>query len=1101
MKARKATTGSVSSVSLLVIGCFFFSGMSGLIYEILWTRLTVSVIGGAPFAVATILTVFMGGLGLGSYLASRKIDNIKEPLKLVRLYGVLELIIGAYGLLLPLLLNLFKPVFGSIYNQMFEQFMLYNLLTFALCCVLLIIPVTLMGATLPILCRFYVRRLGHLGTKAGLLYGLNTIGAAAGSLVCGFWLIKEFGMWGALGVAVMINALIGLVCLVVSRRSRLQESRYETIDSEKQDTGRFGVPQYRGAIAAALIIFAVSGFCAMAYEVIWTKLLGLIVGPTTYSFTIVLVTFILGLALGSIIFGWLADRTRDAVRLLLVTQVAAALFALGISQLLGGSQMFFAKIIFVYQDDFTMRSLMKGVSLFALMVLPTLCLGATFPLVGKIYTQSIAAVGRSIGRAYAVNTVGAVLGSFAAGFILIPLFGKETGLSMVVGIQLGTAILVAILVILANRAKPPSWAPLILIALVGVALCIKYPSFDRRQLSLGKAHRVNEIATSLRGRGWLETLWNGPKILSSAERGELLYYADGIGGFTTVLKNQYQLGDIYYAMANSGKVDASTHGDMRTQTLLAHFPMLFHPNPKSVMVLGLASGITAGGVLCYPVEQLDAVEINRQVIAASEFFNPWNNNVLTDPRTNLIIQDGRAHLSLSDKKYDVIISEPSNPWLAGLAALFTRDFFALAHEHLSQNGIFVQFIHSYQMDWSNFALVGRTFADVFPNSIMVSTAPSGMGPDYLLVGFKGERQLELSVAQRNLEYAQRSKNIVLSDPRLIYRMILSEDLRPLFGEGPLNTDDTPLLEFAAPKLLYEVDTTIEQNILSRRRLSAETQDIISQVKASVDLQIDYVAYALSVHTPFAAMVDLANATEAQRQRFFELTDNYIATHSVNFDLFTDTTLKRYWRELQIASIEANIANLPNKALSYSYMGDFYRDLNRLDEAVAAYQKSLEYDNRVASVRCNLGAVLTQQGLQGVAIAQFDAALKIDPRLANAYVGKGIALALQNKPEEALEHLRRAVEINPDDARAQYNLGLTLARLNRPSEAVGSFSEALRINPHFADAHCNLGAVLLEIREFDKAIEHYKEALRLRPEFPTAQQGLERALFAKQVHDR
>ena len=216
MSKKRASRSSAKKISLLILICFFLSGLTGLVYEILWMRMIVKIIGGAPFAVSIVLTVFMGGLGLGSYLASRTIDRVGEPLKLVRIYGLLELAIGAYGFVLPLLLTIFKPIYAVVYNQLFGHFMLYNLLTFVGCSVLLCIPVICMGATLPVLCRFYVTKLSHLGTHAGRLYGLNTIGAALGALVCGFWLINLLGVRGTLIFAVVCNGVIGLSCLLVS---------------------------------------------------------------------------------------------------------------------------------------------------------------------------------------------------------------------------------------------------------------------------------------------------------------------------------------------------------------------------------------------------------------------------------------------------------------------------------------------------------------------------------------------------------------------------------------------------------------------------------------------------------------------------------------------------------------------------------------------------------------------------------------------------------------------------------------------------------------------------------------------------------------------
>ena len=1032
MTDKVISRGTINRITALILICFFFSGLSGLIYEILWTRMIVKLIGGTPFAVSIILTVFMGGLGLGSYLASRTIDRIDEPMRLVRIYGILELIIGGYGLVLPLLLVAFRPVYAILYNQLFNHFLLYNFLTFIGCASLLCIPVICMGATLPILCRFYVTSLSHLGTHAGRLYGLNTIGAAVGSLLCGFWLINHLGIWGTLIFAVLINSIIGLACILRSYRAEIE---FAAADEEVSDPGASisepsveGTrdPDYPGELTGALVIFAVSGFCAMSYEVIWTKLLGLIVGPTTYSFTIVLVTFILGLALGSILFGWLADRTGKAVWLLIFTQVIAALLVLCISQLLGNSQLFFAKLIFHFQEQFALRNLLKAVVLFVFMIFPTLCLGAAFPLVGKIYTRSISRVGRSIGFAYAINTIGAVLGSFCAGFILIPLVGKENGLSLVIGLQLLTSVFIAGIILSGGRRRIIRLAPLAAPVLAGLILCTYFPEWNRHLLSKGRYHLFDNIKADIKGSGWLEALLKGPEILAGSARGELVYYGEGISGFTTVMKNTGPLGNVIYVMAISGKSEASSRGDMKTQTLCAHFPMLFHKDPKKVMVLGLASGVTAGEVLCYPVEQLDVLEINRQVVAASDFFIPWNSNVLSSPKTNLIIQDGRAHLRLTRQRYDVIISEPSNPWMAGLATLFTRDFFTLAKDRLNEDGIFLQWLHSYQMDWPTFALVGRTFEEVFPNSLLIGTTPSNFGhDDYLLVGFKGKKRLILDNAIKKISYTRKSKNISLTNPRLLYRLIVSEDLQGLFGPGTVNTDSRPRLEFVAPKLIYFVDTMITQKVQANKRLNPTTVDIVQQVTTDVDAQIDFAAYALSVYAPFQDMVDLSKATLSQKDRFFGLMDSYCTNNPVEDSDLKDDNLIRRCHSIQIETLPNKINLLPDKAASYAYLGFIYFAEGMLNEAIASYSKSLLIEPDNTTVHLNMGVALGKQGNLDEAIEHYLEALRIKPDFEEAHNNLGVALFHKGNIRVAINHFREALRIRPDYVDAKNNLNMAL----------------------------------------------------------------------------
>ena len=486
------------------------------------------------------------------------------------------------------------------------------------------------------------------------------------------------------------------------------------------------------------------------------------------------------------------------------------------------------------------------------------------------------------------------------------------------------------------------------------------------------------------------------------------------------------------------------------------------------MVLGLASGITAGEVICYPVEQLDVLEINRQVVVASDFFIPWNSNVLSNPRTNLIIQDGRAHLHLTRERYDVIISEPSNPWMAGLASLFTRDFFALVRDRLNEDGIFVQWLQSYQMDWPTFALVGRTFVQVFANSLLTVTRPSTMGKDYLLVGFKGRDRLILDHAKRKIPHARKSKNISLSDPRLLYRLIVSEDLQGLFGRGPVNTDSRPRLEFSAPRLIYHDDPTIRRNVLSGKRLGDGTRDIVRKVSSDLDAQIDFAAFALSVHDPFQNMVDLTKASPSQKERLVAVVETYCANNGLDASVLEDETLMRRCRLVQIETIQDKTDRLPDKAHSYAYLGKLYHAEGLLDSAIASYSRSLQIERDNAATHNSLGRAFVRKGRLDKAVTHLKEALRIDPNYAEAQNTLGYALAQQGQMKEALSHFKKAVQIAPDFNAAQKNLGLALARLGRLDESVKEYQKALEMDPDNPDIYNELGAVLSRLGKTGEA---------------------------------
>ena len=1107
--ARKISIG----ISTLVLLCFFLSGLTGLIYEIVWTRMIVKVIGSAPFAVSIILTVFMGGLGLGSFLASRTIDRIQAPNQLLRIYALLELVIGFYGVILPGLIIISKPLYSFLYNELFHYFLMYSVFTLVGCIILLIIPVICMGATLPVLCRFYVEQLGHLGTRAGLLYALNTIGAAMGALLCGFWLITLLGVWGTLFFAVLLNGMIGVVCLLVSysmrtrsgRQNELPDSAGDQVHVQNASPDTF--PSDRADHAfGALFIFAVSGFCAMAYEVIWTRLLGLIIGPTTYSFTLVLATFIIGLGLGSLIFGWLADRSKKPVWLLLYTQIIAALLVLGISQLLGNSQFFFAKLIYSYKAEFGQLAMAKAIILFVIMLGPTLCLGATFPLVGKIYTRSMTRVGQSIGSAYAINTLGAVLGAFSAGFLLIPWFGKEQSLSLVIAFQLLTALGVGGFMCWQNKSGYVRWSSLGVTTLIGIFLCLNFPHWDRHLLSMGRYHRFEDFSFELKSSGWLEALWAGPSKLSKYQTNtELVYYGDGTGGFTTVVKIMNVFGVNEYLLINSGKGDASTRGDMPTQTFLAHLPLLLHPNPQEVLVVGLASGITAGEVLHYPIERLDIVEISDQVVTASDFFIPWNENVLSNPRTELIIQDVRAHLELTDRTYDVIIAEPSNPWMAGLANLFTKEAFLLARKRLKENGIFVQMFHSYQMDWFTFALVGRTFSEVFPNSILAVTYPSAPGiirgsNDYLMIGINGENRLLFTDENENSVYTEQSKNITLSDPRLLARLVVSEDLQKLFGPGPLHTDNNPLLEFSAPKQMYIDDSAIEETIMSNGWLSQETRAILAEI-AGVDDQIAFSAFALSIFQPFYNMVVLNKATPPQRNRFYNLVENYCAHSPIDdYSLFTDPRLREKCIVCQIDPLKDNLHLLSDKTNAYNYLGNVYDLLGEIDQAITYYRKAIDNNPHPEGIYYNLGMAYRKKGDLDGAIEHYMKALDLNPDYAEARNNLGYAYLKKGELDRAIRELTKAVSIDPNLAEAYNNLGNAYNKKGELGRAIAEYERAIAANQRFAPAYFNLGVVYRREGQLERAIAKLQRALVLNPAYPKAHYQLCIAYYYDKQYD-
>ncbi len=1088
----------VSFRFLFVPCCFFLSGAAGLIYQVLWVRMIDKVIGSAPFAVAMVLSVFMGGLALGSYLAGRYIDRTTSRKFLLSLYGKLEVCIGVYGLVFPFLIGAVRPLYQSAYDLLFPYFWFYQFFTFVGCLLLLVIPTSLMGATLPVLCRFYVAHLDHMGTRTGALYGLNTLGAAVGAILCGFVLIGNLGVWATLFVAAGINFLVGAACILTARQEKPLVCGAPAINHSKEPFERAqssdqasDANRQRIITKWALWLFAVSGFCGMAYEVIWTRLLGLVIGPTTYSFTLVVSTFIIGLAAGSIVFGRLGDRVKKVFLLLVLTQLCASGLALAVSQFLGNSQFLFAKLIHTFQDDFDTMMLVQSIILFAVLVGPTIFLGATFPLVSRIYARSVPAIGRSIGSAYALNTVGAILGSFAAGFVLIPWVGKDGGLWLVIAFQFMVAFLALMQPEVGSQKKRWRRRRLVgmLSAVLGVICLSYYPSWNRSVLSRGWYRNFQDIENALDRTSWWDALLRGSALLAQQRQGiELAFYGDGIGGFTTVEKETTSLGRVEYALYNSGKPDASSHGDRSTQTLSGHIPLLFHPDPEKVMVLGLASGMTPGEVLLYPVKQLDVLEINEQVVnACRSFFTPWNNACLSDQRTRLIVQDGRNHLALTREKYDVIISEPSNPWMAGLANLYTLDFFRLVRGRLKDKGVFAQWIQSYEMDWDTFSLLGRTFAEVFPEAAMFKVGPV----DYLLLGFAGQQGLEWEVAERNIKYARRSTNVSFSGASFLVHLLMTEDLKGLFGTGPVHTDNRPHLEFAAPTKLYAATLDLDRIVEPKRRLSPQTKRVLA-ANSDPETFLDLIEFAGSANVPLFSMLHPGTLTPSQKGRYFEVVKRFCSQALVpSYHVFAEAESKKACAEIHVAKIEQKLAQGNPRAQDHYNRGLALIAADRRDEAPEAFRGTVSLDPFHERAHTALGLLLAETGRLQEAIACFYRAVELAPLNAEVHRNLAMAEARLGNLDKASTHLHEALAISPHDVVTLNELGSVLLGQGKVGEAVDRYSAALSLVPDHAESHHNLGMALFKQGKPEEALKHFSEALRISPDNANVRYNIER----------
>ncbi len=787
---------------LLVL--FFVSGATGLLYEVIWMRRLTLVFGATQLAIATVLAAFMAGLALGATAGGRFADKRTD---LLTIYGLLELVIGGYALAFPYLSDAATGMYRASVAAESVHFWSSQLVHLGMMGLLLLIPTAAMGATLPLLVRWSTVRLSRVGTRAGLLYGFNTAGAVVGTWVTGFVLLPAIGVRWTETSAAVANIAVGVIALAWGWLDKQRDQVIEVVDDMKEageldalldiDPDPDLAPARRARVrVAVLAILAVSGGLTMIYEVAWSRFLALILGSSVYAFTGMLVAFLLGTAGGA-----LAGAARMAVPgVRPMRWLAAALALAGITAL--ATNHTFRFMPYWYVDLYAMLDghedlVLVGQWLLACVVMTptTFCIGLTFPFAAAVVADRADAVGSDVSRLYALNTMGAVVGALAGGFILLPRLGIQETLLAAVVVDLALAGAV-----MAERASSRRtklvWSGGL--ALVAAAALLVPPPWNPLLMSAGMYKYVSELSDFSH-----EAVRN--YALSDFE---LLYYAEGTTSTVTVARSTGS-GNIW--LANNGKVDASSREDLRTQVLLAHLPFVARPDAKSALVVGLASGITAGGVTLHDdLERIDVLEIEPAIIVASEYFRGFNHQVLEDERVRVIPNDARNHLVLYDGVYDVIINEPSNPWISGVSNLFTKEFLELGRSRLSADGVFCQWLQIYGMGQDDLRSLIRTFVDVFPH---VSVWYALDDSDVLLVGSRG--RVDALGADLQELFAGRVgddlSRIGIDHPYdlLTYQRMDRADLIEVAGDVGPNTDDNVRIEFSAPRYLHY--STAERN--------------------------------------------------------------------------------------------------------------------------------------------------------------------------------------------------------------------------------------------------------------------------------------------------
>lgn len=773
---------------------FVLSGFTSLVYEVVWARLLSTLFSSTYIAISAVIAAFMFGLALGSYSAGRLSTSIRRPLFL---YALFEGVIGVLAVILYYLIHKSSFLHHFLHQTFSGSFIFADIIFYAFIFVAVATPALFMGATYTIVSLHFIRETVDAGRKVSILYGLNTAGAVAGAYCTGFFLIPLLGIWQTIGLAAIINVSIAVILLVILRLTDFRESRPTSPTRDLKEN-----PFRHPAVLLMLFVFAFTGFAAMVYEVAWARLLTMVIGNSVYAFSSILTIFLLGTAAGSISMKFFVDKMHRFYLVFCILQSGIFFSSLLLLFFADTLPAFFMELFYRINPTFINIEMITFIIVFSVVFIPTFLMGATFPLFNRIFIDRWGHIGFGIGGVYSANTLGGIFGSLLAGLYYIPHFGVQKTILLTAGFNLfiGLAILIQ------SPVVKDVTKSLMVIALGSFFAFYSawVPQWDNKVLNLGVY-----VYAEWYKYGKENINFDFTELSKSRE---MLFFEESEGATVAVTKNE----DKTLSLQINGKTDAGTsEGDMKTQTLLSALPLLLHQKAEDVAMIGLGSGVTLGIAESFPVKKIDCFELLPAVVKASHFFDKFNHNALEDSRVNLIVEDARHYMDNSNKKYDVIISEPSNPWIHGMSHLFTDEFFHIAQDHLNKNGIMTQWLQTYSMSKKNLKVILKTFSSVFP----YTTVWYFGGEDVILIGSKSRLlPVELRLPGK-LNKGRLTKDLAavgINGPDDIMSGLLMnvKETRQYAMGAPRNTDDWPIIEFDTPKHLYEA--TARKNIESMR---------------------------------------------------------------------------------------------------------------------------------------------------------------------------------------------------------------------------------------------------------------------------------------------
>lgn len=998
-----------------VILIYFCSGVCSLIDEVVWVRLLKLTLGNTVYASSIVVSVFMGGLALGALIMGRYADRVKKPL---RLYAILELGATLSALALPAVLGLADRLYPWFFVKFQSSPAALMSIQVIFSAGIVLLPSMVMGSTLPLLGRYVTRLEDRVGRLVGRLYAVNMLGAALGCYLAGFVLIRMIGVMGTLYVAAGFNLLVALGGWVLSR---FQEATNGDVHQPSTADGPGPGGEYAGERKRFILMLAffVSGLASIGYELIWMRSIVFLLGNYTYVFSAVLTIYLLGNVIGA----WIGSRLARRL-----TRPAAG-FGLSLS-CLGLLGIVFFPWLKVWNILAGMLKLSMIIGIYAplfysvfLFIAPAVLMGIGFPLGLQAWSRYRHEVGRTTATVYGVNTIGAVLGGVAAGFLLIPLLGAQLSITLLglVCVWLGCGMLLAFGS--PKALKQRIHYPAIAAGITAAALLLPSDLFENWFLH-----------------------WRDKQLLAAEE-----------DVTTTVSVYRNQKGAL--TLATSGVVVAGDSREIRSaQKTLGHLGVLMNKNSKDVLSIGFGSGETTACLSMHDLERIDCVEIAPELVrVALRFFGHINLGDRLHEQVNMVYMDGKNYLHLTPRTYDVIINGADIPSQPGSAPMFAKEHFVNALGHLNPGGVFITKLHLANITESSFDSILGTFLQVFPHVILwfPTTNPyfffylAGSREEMLLSPAHIEKEVKRKSARESLG----SMNVHCSHDLFTWYIGDEGDIKKHLKNFHINSDYTPFVEFNRAEREMTgltffsrfIDAVRGDSVLDHMEWTGLTPGERDEWLRNHELYYESATSMLQAHAESHSFQKLSiiarglalmpenAALRDQEDRVLEMVGSALAK-----GLFDPDEV--------IRDMETLLMERPLSGAAWLIKSWAFQKKKQTIKALAAAEEAVRYAPYNAQVQDNLGVRRLKEG----------------------------------RVSEAVDSFRAAILLKPDDAILHHHLGVAYSKQGLADKAIASLTHALELDPLSAGVHCDLGGLLLKQGQRENALKHFYEALRINP---------------------